>query len=117
MENLQLESSGDGLVGKNLPHDYIAVEGAGRHELRTSTCTGFEVANWKKALEQKKENSNRYYKGSEVSPLIGLPFFKMYGIGIYLFFSFVWDVTKFFLLLSILSTLPIVYNYMQGNTF
>lgn len=29
----------------------------------TNGKTGFELANWEEALEEKKKQSNRYYKG------------------------------------------------------
>ena len=39
----------------------------------------------------------------------------MYGSGIYLFFAFVWDATKLFFILSLISLVPIIYNYLSGN--
>lgn len=41
----------------------------------------------------------------------------MYGTGIYLFFAFLWEVSKFFIMLSLISVVPIVYNYVEGNAF
>lgn len=87
-----------------------------RHHLKMSTRTGFEVGNWEEALEEKKKQSNRYYKGEEVSTFVDLSHFKMYGPGIYLFFSTLRDISLLFLLLSIVDLSPMIYNFVMGST-
>jgi hypothetical protein len=88
-----------------------------REGLRKSTVTGFELANWEKACEEKKRESNRYYKGEEVSSFVGIDHFKMYGPGIYLFFKFIWDASMLFLALTFISLIPMIYNYVEGNAW
>lgn len=41
----------------------------------------------------------------------------MYGSGIYLFFSFLWEVSVLFLFFTILSIVPITINYLKGMAF
>ena len=88
-----------------------------RDTLRMTTSTGFEVANWEKALEEKKKQSNRYYKGEMVSTLVDKSHFKMYGPGIYLFFTFLWDASILFIILSVIGIMPMAYNSVQGTAF
>jgi hypothetical protein len=45
-----------------------------------------------------------------------LPHFKIYGVGIYLFFSFLKHAAILFAILSILSLVPIVFNVVKGST-
>ena len=40
----------------------------------------------------------------------------MYGPGIYLFFSSLWDLSILFFFLSVIGMLPILYNYLLGTT-
>ena len=82
-----------------------------------TTSTGFEVANWEKALEEKKKQSNRYYKGEQVSTLVDISHFKMYGPGIFLFFTFLWDSSVFFIILSFIGLMPMIYNSVSGDVF
>lgn len=58
---------------------------------------------------------NRYHKGQEISCDVDLEYFKIYGPGIYLFFSFLKNVTVIFFLMSIVQLIPIIYNYIAGN--
>lgn len=58
---------------------------------------------------------NRYYKGEEVGIGVDLEHFKIYGSGIYLFFSFLKSVTVVFGLMSIVELIPIIYNYAAGG--
>lgn len=88
-----------------------------RETLKMTNSTGFELANWQKALEEKKKQSNRYYKGEMVSTLVDISHFKMYGPGIYLFFTFLWEVSILFIILSIIAIMPMVYNTVQGTSF
>lgn len=46
-----------------------------------------------------------------------LPYFKMYGVGIYLFFSFLKHAFVVFFILTIFSVVPIVFNGVNGNMF
>jgi Na+-driven multidrug efflux pump len=41
----------------------------------------------------------------------------MYGPGVYLFFEFLWKLSLLFLVLTLISFIPIIYNYLQGNRF
>lgn len=67
-------------------------------------------------MEEKRKQSNRFYKGQEVSILVDISHFKMYGPGIYLFFDFVWKVSMLFLVMAIISIMPLTYNLMMGNS-
>lgn len=49
-----------------------------------------------------KKKMNRYYKGKEVEFGVDLEHFKIYGPGIYLFFSFLKSLTVAFLFMSII---------------
>ncbi len=40
----------------------------------------------------------------------------MYGPGIYLFFSSIWDMAILFLILSIIGLIPMIYNTVLGTT-
>jgi len=50
-----------------------------------------------------------------VSLFVDLDHFKVYGTGIYLFFSFLKGLVVIFLLLAIILTVPCVINYLEGN--
>ncbi len=41
----------------------------------------------------------------------------MYGPGIYLFFEFLWKLSLLLLVLTIISLIPVIYNYLQGTRF
>ena len=43
--------------------------------------------------------------------------FKMYGPGIYLFFEFLWKLSLLFLVLTLISLVPMIYNYLQGDRY
>ena len=58
---------------------------------------------------------NRYWKGEEIGIDMDLEHFKIYGSGIYLFFSFLKSLTFVFLLMSIVELVPVIYNYLQGT--
>ena len=46
-----------------------------------------------------------------------LPHFKMYGVGLYLFFAFLKHLIILFLILTIISIAPIALNIAKGITF
>lgn len=46
---------------------------------------------------------------------VDLEHFKVYGPGIYLFFTFLKTITIVFGLMSIVELAPIIYNYLEGN--
>lgn len=79
--------------------------------------TGFEQSDYNKALKERNLESNRYYKGEEVPWFVSLPHFKIYGTGIYLFFSFIKHMTILFLILTAISIVPIVVNAIKGSNF
>lgn len=58
---------------------------------------------------------NRYWKGEEIGIDQDLEHFKIYGPGIYLFFSFLKSLTVIFLLMSIVELVPVIYNYVSGT--
>ena len=84
---------------------------------KSTIIAGLEEANYEKAIEERNKTSNRYYKGEEVSYVPDLSHFKMYGAGIYLFFSFLKHAIVLFLILTIVSIIPIALNGVRGNTF
>jgi hypothetical protein len=84
-------------------------------KLNTATPAAFEKSNWELALSNNKKKMNRYYKGEEVGLWVDLEHFKIYGPGIYLFFSFLKNLTLAFLLMSIIELFPIIHNYFSGN--
>ena len=47
--------------------------------------------------------------------MVDIEHFKMYGTGIYLFFSFTKGLVVIFLILSILYLAPTIFNYLEGN--
>jgi hypothetical protein len=70
--------------------------------LKNSVPAAFEKANWDLAMANTKKKMNRYYKGKEVDFGVDLEHFKIYGPGIYLFFSFLKSLTIAFLFMSII---------------
>lgn len=58
---------------------------------------------------------NRFYKGKEIGMDADLEHFKVYGPGIYLFFSFLKSLTYAFLAMSVVKLAPCLFNYFQGN--
>jgi len=68
-------------------------------------------------LDQRKAESNLFYKDKKISSFVELGYFKSYGVGIYLFFSFVWEVSILFFILSLISISTITLNYLKGNSF
>jgi len=58
---------------------------------------------------------NKFYKNEETNITVDLNHFKMYGPGIYLFFSFLKSLSLIFLMIAILSLIPCLYNYSYGN--
>lgn len=41
----------------------------------------------------------------------------MYGPGIYLFYRFILEASILFLILTTISIMPMVYNFLQGNAY
>lgn len=78
---------------------------------------GFEKAVFGLAIERKREQSNRWHKGEQIPITVDREHFKMYGPGIYLFFEFLWKLSLLFLVLTVISCVPMAYNYMQGDRY
>ena len=84
---------------------------------RNKTVRGFERANWKLALREKEEESNKYFHGEKVSYCTGVGHFKAYGPGVYFFFLFIKMLMWLFFALTMIVILPMIYNFVDGSSF
>ena len=68
-------------------------------------------------MKIRNQESNRYYKGEEINWSVDVDYFKIYGVGLYLFFSFLKKICFLFLVMSFIELIPMIYNYVEGTAF
>lgn len=68
-------------------------------------------------MQNVKKLSNRYHHDEEVSCNVDVEYFKKYGPGIYLFFTFTKKVSILFVIMALIYMVGIVFNYYKGTGF
>lgn len=81
----------------------------------STKANGFARANWELAVENTRLKSNRYYFGKEMGMMTDVEHFKIYGVGVSLFFEFQRYLILAFFIMSLFALIPTIINYVSGS--